>query len=286
MNYTVNENCPRLDKYVASLLDLSRDKIKKLLKSGHITVNKKIPKASQSLTSGDSIEIKELIKETPLEQEKITYIDSLYEDDSILVINKPKNCIVHPGDGQRLDTLVDYLKREGVSLASDAGEHRPGIVHRLDRNTEGLLVIAKTNEAYHHLKQQFQKREVVKKYVALVHGNLLNDHKELNYPIARHPSKRHLMCVLKEGKEACTRYSVLKRFNSKTLVDIELLTGRTHQIRVHFSYIGNPLIHDKDYGSKTNGKGQCLQSYFLSFIHPKTHKKITVTIPKSNFLNE
>jgi 23S rRNA pseudouridine1911/1915/1917 synthase len=284
MIYTVQNNHPRIDKYLTSLLQISREKIKASLKSGGITLNNQPVKASQSIIDGDIIEIYDINDEPEVLHVNIQTIDVLYEDKEVLVINKAKNCIVHPGEGQSCDTLIDYLKRENMDLALDAGEHRPGIVHRLDRNTEGLMVIAKTNDAYHHLKQQFQNRDIVKKYVALVHGNLLNDAKELNFPIARHPSKRHLMCVLKGGKEARTQYQDLKRYNTKTLVDIQLFTGRTHQIRVHFSFIGHPLIHDKEYGSKTTRNGQCLQSYFLSFMHPKTMNRMTFTVPKSEFL--
>lgn len=275
------ENHPRLDLYLANKLSISREKSKTLIKQGSVLLNGVATKVSSGVKLGDCLEV---IQHKPLTEsliKEINSLDILYEDASILVLNKTKGDLVHSGSGSEGDTVVDYLQRNGYQLASEAGVQRPGIVHRLDRFTEGLMVIAKTNESYHDLKKQFQNRSVVKKYYAMVQGNLTHDEGEIDMPIQRHPSKRHLMHVSKDGKPAVTRYRVLQRFNTKTCVDVQILTGRTHQIRVHFAFIGHPILKDASYGSDSKAEGQSLQSYYLSFCHPVTRLQMRFSVPSA-----
>ncbi len=271
---------PRLDAYISQELAVSREKVKTFFKIGQVTLNSIRAKPALSVNPGDSIEI-DVPEEVKLDPVFIKHIEIVFEDDSLLVINKAKGDLVHAGEGPVCDTVVEYLRRNGYPLASEAGLHREGIVHRLDRFTEGLMVIAKTNDAYHYLKKQFQDRLIVKKYYAVLHGNLTHNEGEISMPILRHPSKRHLMHVSKEGKAAVTRYRVLKRFNTKTVVDIQILTGRTHQIRVHFAFIGHPVFKDPDYGPDPKAEGQCLQSYYLVFSHPITRASMVFSRPST-----
>jgi len=277
MKLSPTTNHKRLDQYLVQELAYSREKVKTLIKCRMVTLNGGTPKPSSSVQEGDHIVIDEPVVEEPAISPLLDF-DMLYEDHDLLVINKQKGVLVH-ADHHREDTVVTYLKRQGVVLAPDAGDHREGIVHRLDRHTSGLMVVCKTNEAYHHLKQQFSNRAVSKLYIALVHGNLSHEEGMISYPIARHRTKRHLMTVSDHGKPAETMYTVCQRYNTKTKVEIRPLTGRTHQIRVHFSYIGHPLIQDAEYGPSKNGTGQCLQSVSLSFVHPRSGKKMTFSIP-------
>lgn len=271
----------RLDQYLVDVLDLSRSKLQLQIKKGYITVNQKSIKASYLLQEHDVVSV---LNEPEKKSSKllVDHVDFLYEDESILVINKPIGLSVH-SDQSNQDTLVDYLVRNNISLAATSSQ-RPGIVHRLDKMTEGVMVVAKTIHAFNHLKEQFKSRTVIKKYYAMVSGNLPNDFYDINRPIARHPSKRHIFKVDPAGKEAITLVQVLKRYNTKTLCDVAIKTGRTHQIRVHLSAIGFPLINDVEYAKAKNKKGQLLQAYFLSFFHPLSKLRFTFEIPLGNRL--
>lgn len=214
----------------------------------------------------------------------------LYEDTHILVLNKPTGLVVHPGTKTEEPTLVELLKKQQFTLSEGTEPGREGIVHRLDKFTEGLMVIAKTSEAHTHLAQQFHDKTVHKKYAAMVKGDVFHDHRELNFPIARHPSKRTLHTVVPTSfpgikREALSLLQVLKRYRTKTLVEVTPLTGRTHQIRVHLTHIGHPVLGDPLYG-KPPGKAQKLQAFYLAFTHPTTSVKMAFQLPLSKRLFE
>lgn len=201
-------------------------------------------------------------------------MDLLYEDDSLLVLNKPSGLIVHAGDGTRSEeTLFDQLVRycPDIGMIGD-DRRRGGIVHRLDKNTEGLMVVTKTQVAFEHLKAQFQAHHIEKRYVAMVYGNPKDDEWEITYPIGRHPKKRHLFAVSPTGKPARTVVKVVKRFGTTTLLDLRIYTGRTHQIRVHLAHQRLPVVGDPCYGPNAHASGQKLQAYCLGFWHPTQDK--------------
>ncbi|MBT5955006.1 RluA family pseudouridine synthase [bacterium] len=207
-------------------------------------------------------------------------LDLLHEDPNIIVLNKPINLNVHKGNNENEITLVDILKAKNFSL-SNMDSERAGIVHRLDKLTEGLMVIAKTELAYEHLVNQFKSKDIHKKYYAMVYGNVLSDEFEINKAIKRHPSKRHRMICHTSGKASTSIVSVLKRFNSKTFVSIRPITGRTHQIRVHMEANQHPVIGDPVYFKSKPGEAQLLQAYSLSFIHPTKGNRLTFVLPSS-----
>ena len=213
-------------------------------------------------------------------------LNLLYEDKSILVLNKPKGLIVHPGP--KTGTLVHGLLHYCNTLSTAGGEERPGIVHRLDKDTEGLMVIAKTNAAHNAIKEQFKSRTVVKKYYALIKGEPLEDEFIIDFPIAKKPARTGKIRISniadEEVRDALTHIKVLARFNSTSFIEITPKTGRTHQIRIHLSHIGNPIVGDTLYSKKSNRKGQMLQAFHLSFIHPDTNQQLTFNLcPSSQF---
>lgn len=211
-------------------------------------------------------------------------LDILFEDHHIMVLNKAAGLVVHAGSGISEPTLVDALIAYCPLIKEVGDVDRSGIVHRLDRYTEGLMVVAKTQEACQHLQNQFRKRQISKRYYAWVKGDVDHDDFTLTYALGRHPSKRHLQWVVQEGKEAETSFYVLKRCNTKTLLDVVPTTGRTHQIRVHLAYIQYPVMQDREYGrvSKNLPEGQLLQAYSLVFMHPKYNKKWEFKLPMSH----
>ena len=274
----------RLDLYLVDCLDRSRSSIKKLISNNSVLVNQKSVKSGYILRKNDRISFQDV---APLQTEgAVLPVDEmlLYEDNHLLVLNKPAGLVVHPGAGVQNETLVDSLLSYTSSL-SDCGEtDRPGIIHRLDRYTEGLMVVAKTNNVYQHLTQQFKDRTVGKRYYAMVYGDIRDDFLELTFSIDRHPHKRtHMRVVPKGGREAFTEVEVLRRYRSKTFVKVFPKTGRTHQIRVHLSHISHPIVGDPVYGKKRGG-GQLLQSYYLSFIHPGSSQRLTFILPPSERL--
>ena len=209
----------------------------------------------------------------------------LYEDQDLLVVNKPAGLLTHPPLTQKkTPSLTEELKNYCKTLSTLGGEERPGIVHRLDRDTEGLLVIAKSNEIHQALKEQFQNKTIEKHYYATVKGNIMDDEFTINLPIVRHPRHRVSFMISKtdpKRRDAISHVTVVKRFGTKTLVDIQPLTGRTHQIRVHLAHFGHPLIGDPVYGKTPNTTGQLLQAYSLQFTHPKKNIAMKFTLPIS-----
>ena len=277
----------RLDKALSNILeDLSRSKIQSHLENGYILVNSKQEKSSYKLREGDEIEIKDFPNEvSDLNPEDIP-LDIVYEDDDIIVINKPKGLVVHPGAGNTEHTLANALKFHSENLSSLNGEFRPGIVHRIDKDTAGLLIVAKNDASHAFLSEQLQDHTLGRKYYALVLGNIEESEGKIIAPIGRDQKVRQKMAVdLMHGKEAETNFKVLERFGSSTLVECSLKTGRTHQIRVHMNYIGHPVIGDPIYGKGNRAlydDGQLLFAHEIHFIHPRTKKEMTfsVDLPK------
>lgn len=274
----------RLDKALSLILtSTSRSKIQDYIDNGLILVNSKKEKASYKLRENDEISIDEFPSEKyDLEAEDIA-LDIVYEDDDIIVINKPKGLVVHPGAGNYSGTMANALKFHSDSLSTVSGEFRPGIVHRLDKDTAGLLIVAKNDEAHAFLSSQLSDHTLGRNYYALVLGNIVENEGKIIAPIGRDDKYRQKMAVdLRDGKYAETKFKVVERFNNVTLVDCALKTGRTHQIRVHMNYIGHPVIGDPLYGKgnrKLYDDGQLLFAYKIHFIHPKTKKEMEFSVP-------
>jgi len=282
----------RLDKVIATLLpDKTRNNILKLIEDGNILVNGKTIKPSQKAQLNDEIEINEPEpKSLDLEAENLN-LDIVYEDSDVAVINKPKGMVVHPGAGVNSGTLVNGLLYEMDDLSEINGVIRPGIVHRIDKDTTGLLMIAKNDKASLSLTEQLKRHECNRIYYALVYGEFQENKGRINVPIARSKEDRKKMAVDKDGKEAITNFKVLKRFKGFTLLELKLETGRTHQIRCHMEYIGHPLVGDKIYGRRKviGDLGQFLHAKKIGFIHPTTNEwmEFDSELPKyfTDFLN-
>ena len=269
----------RLDSYISAKEEnLSRQAIQRLLEENNITVNNVIKKSSYKVKKGDIIKINiPEVKETKLVAQDIP-IEIVYEDSDIIVVNKPKGLVVHPANGNPDGTLVNAVMNICKdSLSGIGGEKRPGIVHRLDKDTSGLIIIAKNDKAHINMSEQIKNRLVNKKYIALVRGIIPEDEATINMPIARSKKDRKKMAVDKDGKEAVTHFKVIKRYDKYTLVEVKIDTGRTHQIRVHMAEIGFPVIGDEVYSNgknEFNVKGQMLHAKSLDFKHPITGKKM------------
>ncbi len=265
----------RLDLYLSKkLTEISRTYIHKLIKEGLVLVNGKESKPRYLVKKGDIIKV-ELPEPKKLEliPQNIP-LDIVYQDDDVVVVNKSKGMVVHPAPGNYSNTLVNALLYHVDNLSSVNGIIRPGIIHRLDKDTSGLLIVAKNDKAHRILSEQLKKREVKRNYIALVYGILDKEQAIINAPIGRHPVDRKRMTVIyKNSKEAITEYRVLERFRKYTLMEASLQTGRTHQIRVHMAYINHPIVGDPVYCKKKNEFGietQLLHARRLGFFHPST----------------
>lgn len=266
----------RLDIYIAKYSEYTRSFIQQLIKQHKVKVDMQDVKCNYRLKEGQVIYLQvDEIKPLNLEPETMP-LDIIYEDDDLLVINKQKGLVVHPGAGNHQHTLVNALLAYSDSLSDINGYFRPGIVHRLDKDTSGLLVCAKNNKTHLFLSEQLKDKRCYRKYYALVSGVLPNDEGEIIAPIGRDYHNRQKMAVVADGKEARTLFKVIKRYNDMTLVSCELKTGRTHQIRVHLAYIGYPILNDSKYSNHQllNTNGQFLHAYYLSFVHPKNGKRL------------
>ncbi len=293
MKYQINdENLVkiRLDKYLTSVLDLSRSNIQNLLIEGKILVNDKKVKSNYLLKMNDVIEIKskEKDKNNSISLEKID-LDIVYEDEDLIVVNKPSGLVVHPAVGNQSGTLVNALLYHTNNLSSINGEVRPGIVHRIDADTSGLLVVAKNDKAHISLAKQISEKTVTRKYIALVQGVIKEDTATIDAPIGRDKNDRKKMCVtLDNSKDAITHIKVLERYKTTTLIECKLETGRTHQIRVHMKYINHPVVNDPVYGYKNLDDkefGQMLHAYIIGFIHPRTGKYLEFKVdPPKKFM--
>ena len=263
----------RIDLYLSDKLDISRSKIVKMIKDGLILVNNNKIKNSYNLKHGDVIKVGEYIEEEMnIEPENIP-IEIVYEDEDVMVVNKPNGMVVHPAVGNNHGTLVNALLYYSKNLSSINGEFRPGIVHRIDAYTTGLLMVAKNNSAHEILADELSNKKTTRKYVALVWGVIKEDTATIDAPIGRDLNDRKKMAVTSiNSKDAVTHLRVLKRFKDATLIELQLETGRTHQIRVHMNYIGHPVVNDPVYGRRKiiDNTGQCLHAFQIGFIHPTT----------------
>ena len=268
----------RLDLYLSEKLDLSRSKVQKLIKEEQVTVNNKLVNVSYQVKLDDEIEVdSDLNYEMNVEAENLP-IDIVYEDDDLLIINKASGMVVHPAPGNYTGTLVNALLYKFNLTSGDA--MRPGIVHRLDKDTSGLMLVAKNDLTHEKLSEMISKKEVERKYLAIVDGVIKHETGTIDAPIGRDINNRQKMAVTDvNSKEAVTNFKVLERFNNNTLIECILETGRTHQIRVHLSYIGYPVNNDPLYGrGKCTPFGQMLHSYSIKLTHPRTGKVLEYTI--------
>lgn len=284
-----NENeGKRLDLYLTEILEESRNFILKNIKLGNILVNGNIVKGGYSLKENDKIVIKDLTVDTSINKEDIP-LDILYEDNDIIVVNKKSGMVVHPGNGNYSHTLVNALMAHTDDLSDEGGSERCGIVHRIDKDTSGILLVAKTNKAHRILSDGFKNKTIKRKYIALVYGVINNNYGKIVAPIGRNKTDRKKMAVTDENsKAATTNFKVLERYKNSTLVELILETGRTHQIRVHMDYIGHPVVNDPTYGrrKKINNYGQMLHAEYLGFNHPITGEFMEFSVsPEKEFMD-
>ena len=265
----------RIDKYLMNNTDYSRSKIKKMIDSENILVNDKVIKASYVVKDNDMIVINEEDENIDIVPENIP-LDIVYEDDYLLVVNKPSGMVVHPAPGNYSGTLVNALMYHCNKLSSVNGSIRPGIVHRIDADTSGLLLVAKNDMVHNDLAKQIETKSVTRKYVCLVHGVIMEDTATIDAPIGRDINNRKKMCVTGDNsKDAVTHIRVLERYKDATLIECILETGRTHQIRVHMNYINHPVVNDPVYGYKRlddKDFGQMLHAKEIGFVHPVTQE--------------
>ena len=292
--FKIEENSAnaRIDKYISENAEnMTRSAVQKLIAEGCVTVNGKIPDKNLKLKTGDEITVNmpepEICEALP---ENIP-LDIVYEDNDLLVVNKPRGMVVHPATGNYTGTLVNALMYHcGDRLSSINGIIRPGIVHRIDKDTSGLLIVAKNDFAHNILAEQIKEHSFTRKYQAVVIGNVKDDTGTVNAPIGRHQTDRKKMAVtLKNARNAVTHYKVIARYNGYTHVELTLETGRTHQIRVHMAYIGHPVAGDPVYSGKkylTKLNGQCLHAYYISFTHPRTNEILAFSAPLPEYFTD
>lgn len=281
INSTIENKGERLDKFIADNSDISRSYAAKLCEDGLVTVNEKQVEKKYKITGNEEITINLPPPEELAAKPENIPLNIVYEDNDVIVINKPQGMCVHPAPGNENGTMVNGLMYHcGDSLSAINGVIRPGIVHRIDKDTSGLIICAKNNESHLKLSDQLKERKAMRKYIALVNGNIKEDTGIINKPIGRNPSDRKKMAVVIGGREAITHFRVLERFGQYTLVECVLETGRTHQIRVHMASIGHSIVGDPLYGLKKEKfslKGQLLHAKTIGFIHPKTGQMMEFT---------
>lgn len=282
VNYTPDETHVgvRIDVYLANVTDDTRNSIQNKIQKEKIKVNNKIVKSNYKIRKNDIIQVAiEEPKSVEIIPTKME-LDIVYEDTDIVIVNKSQGVVVHPAPGHYDDTLVNGLMYHCDNLSGINGELRPGIVHRIDRDTSGIIVIAKNDMAHNLLSKQLQDHSMTREYYAIVHGNIKEDTGTINKPIGRHKLDRKKMCIREDGRNAITHFEVIERLKGYTLVKLKLETGRTHQIRVHMASVGHPLLGDSVYcNAKNNFKleGQTLHAKVLGFVHPATNEYVEFT---------
>ncbi len=293
MIFTVDENFAdlRLDKFLSEVSELSRSYIAKLVADGQVLVNSQPRKVSFKLSAGDIVELKIPDAQPAEAMPENIPLDIVYEDSCMLVVNKPQGMVVHPAAGNPASTLVNALLYHcGNSLSGIGGVARPGILHRIDKDTSGLLLVAKTDKAHLSLAAQIKEHSLTRKYNSLVHGHFKESDGKVEGPIGRSPKDRKKMCInYDNGRDAVTHYRVLKEFEKYTLLELRLETGRTHQIRVHMSSIGHPVACDPVYGVKKeqlSANGQLLHAATVGFIHPETGEYMEFSAPVPDYFQE
>lgn len=272
----------RIDSYLPQVLDVSRSKVSKMIKNEEILVNGKKTKNSYILKENDLVEVGEIKEEIMQALPEKMDLDIIYEDDDVIVVNKPNGMVVHPAIGNKSKTLVNGLLYHSKNLSTINGEFRPGIVHRIDAYTTGLLMVAKNDKAHKILAKELEEKKTTRKYIALVWGIINTDTGTIDAPIGRDINDRKKMAVTDiNSKDAITHFKVIERYSNATLIELKLETGRTHQIRVHMNYIGYPVVNDPVYGRRKliDNTGQCLHAKTLGFIHPTTHEYMEFDIP-------
>lgn len=280
----------RLDTFLASKTSITRSQLQKLIEDGSVLVNSRIVSQNYRVKTNDVITLTISDKETESLIPEPIPLEILYKDDYLVVVNKPAGMVVYPSAGHNQGTLMNALSHHCKKLASVGRPLRPGVIHRLDKDTSGVMVVALNDEAYYNLVEQFRQRTITRRYIALVYGNLKEDKGEITLQIGRSESDRKKMSTrVKKGKEAITRWKVLERFGNATLIEARLGTGRTHQIRVHFASTGHPVLGDRTYGKKVELEvkakkkivfpRQMLHAELLGFIHPATGKYLEFSSP-------
>lgn len=282
----------RFDAVVASLSEgQSRSYLKTLIKDGSVLLNGKTAKPSTKVHENDVIELVLPEKIVPDILPENIPLDILYEDDDVLVVNKPKGMVVHPAPGHYSGTLVNAVMYHcGESLSGINGVMRPGIVHRIDRDTTGSVIICKNDAAHNSIAQQLQEHTIVRRYFAILYDNIAEDEFTVDKPLGRDPAERKRMAVRSDGKRAVTHCKVLRRYGRYTYVECRLETGRTHQIRVHMAYVHHPLLGDEVYAGRRKSpfatQGQCLHAGILGFVHPRTGEYIETKAPLPQYFEE
>ena len=280
------DNGKRLDVFLCEETKMTRSRIKKMIDGEKVRVNGEVSKAGRTLKAGDKIEIEPATEETVYIEPVDIPLDIIYEDDCLAVINKPQGLTVHAGNGTGRETLVNALLWKMQKLSSVGGNTRPGIVHRIDKNTSGLLLVAKTDEAHLSLSRQIEKKSCKRKYYALLEGAIKNDGGIIETNIGRDKKDRTKMAVTATGKTAITEYRVIKRYEGYTFCEFSLKTGRTHQIRVHCKYMGHPIVGDPEYGYQKQRfklSGQLLHAHSITFVHPVTGEEMTFEAPLPDY---
>ncbi|MGO3731630.1 MAG: RluA family pseudouridine synthase [Vagococcus sp.] len=278
LSYTIKEETGRIDKVLTEVFsEFSRSQIQSWLKNQCVTVNEDVVKSNYKVKKTDDIVINRPEPKVLTAVAQDIPVDIVYEDNAVIVVNKPQGMVVHPSAGHPDGTLVNALLHHASALSDINDVIRPGIVHRIDKDTSGLLMVAKTNEAHEFLAEQLKEKKALRKYVALVHGVIPHEKGTIDAPIGRSKENRQKQAVIKDGKPAVTHFTVLERIGEFTLIECQLETGRTHQIRVHLHYIGYPIAGDPTYGPRKtlDGNGQFLHAKTLGFEHPTSHDLMT-----------
>ena len=277
-NYQIKEENLRLDLYLTKLLNYSRSQVKTLFTNKFVFINGELAKPSYLIKVGDNLTINELLKEKEVKPKNLN-LEIVFEDSELLIINKPKGLLTHGALSSDEDSVVNHLLHYYPKITEVGDKERPGIVHRLDKNTSGLLISAKTNTTYTFLQEQFKDRLIDKEYLAIVHGNFKEEKGTINAPIMRDPITKVKMIVSSLGKESLTHFEVLNQVDNYSYLKLDLITGRTHQIRVHLEFINHPLIGDETYGVKDDFKDSFyLHAKGLVFNHPLTNELLTISV--------